>query len=45
MALAFVRYSVPYITEEAQARRERMGVHTLRCVAPWDRRAQQHAVN
>lgn len=36
MALAFVRYSADYISEEVEARHEGLGVHSHACSSPWD---------
>lgn len=40
-AWAFVRYSADYVSQEALARREMLGVHRHGCVPAWDWRAAQ----
>ena len=40
-AWAFVRYSKDYVTQEAQARAEGLGIHAHDCTPAWEWRAQQ----
>lgn len=40
MALAFTRYSMDYVSQEAAARRERKGLHAHDCPPPWEWRAR-----
>lgn len=41
LAWAFVRYSRDYVTQEALAKADRLGVHGHGCLVAWEWRAQQ----
>ncbi|HYX03744.1 MAG TPA: hypothetical protein VE963_16745 [Reyranella sp.] len=42
LALAFVRYSADYVTDEAMAKAAKLGVHAHPCDPPWQWRAARH---
>ena len=42
LALAFVRYSVDYVKDEATAKAGKLGVHAHPCDPPWQWRAASH---
>lgn len=41
MAWAFVRYSLDYVTSEAAAKRQGLGIHGHGCAPAWEWRAQR----
>lgn len=43
MALAFTRYSVDYVADEAAAKAALLGVHAHDCIPAWEWRARQRA--
>lgn len=43
LAWAFVRYSSDYVSQEAKAKTDRLGVHVHGCLPPWEWRAEQRA--